>query len=1816
MHFQTRCSKLFSAALIFVAASFSTFATTYIVTSDATFSSALSAMNPGDNVVISNGIYSGKSITRGGTAANPIVISAANVGGAFITSGTFTLSNVSWVTVSGLYFTNTGGSITIDSTSRKVVTAFIGATNCRLTHCFFLQTNVPGSTTYTFLSGTCISNRIDHNDYGYCAIDGCCFVWPCGKTTISGVTAPSDRMPWALGYGPYNPNMARYTVIDHNYFHDHHNTSGGNGQETIRLGAIGDTGDYQNLYSLVEYNLFVNDDGDVEVITVKGSSNTLRYNTVRHSAALFSLRAGNGDSVYGNFFLCGGAGGGVKLSERDHKIFNNYIENGDGSNYPIMAEGGNLYNVGFAHAEVARAQIVHNTIVNCGRYVLFGHSSVLPDVDCIFANNIINQSGTLYSESPASLNQINSSNLVYTGTNPNKSGFLYVNPQLTGSSPQRLSGSGPAINGANTNFYSYVTDDMDGQFRGVSRDIGADEYYASGTFISRAPLTTNDVGPNAIDLELSASPLSQTVNIGAANVGYTISVSADAGYSSPVTLSVNGLLPGITAGFTPATVSGSGTTVLRITNSSAVIGGNYSFIITATSSNFQSSATVSLQVGRGASKLVWSSTGSGTWDVQNSANWFNASSNATDKFYNGDSVLLDDTAGVQTNLTLGANAAVSPSVITNTSSVNNFTISGAGKITGATKFVKTGGSTLTLNTTNDFGGGMLIAGGILKPGNPFALGGQSGFIIVTNGATLDVNGFNLGMDSVLVSGAGLTNGGAIVNNGSDVFPALAVIELAGNTTIGGTHRWDLRPSGGDSSDPAAASLSTSGNSYSLTKVGTNFVGIVSVTVDPKLGNINIQSGTLDFEGNTTCMGNPASTLTVYTNATLFFYNDTYGTNLNKVVVLNDGATIQNGNGANTFIGPITLNGNDVFNIGGTSLTLSNKLTGSGNLIKTGSAALNLFGTNTCTGNTIISNGTLAVTASGVVSKNSQIAIASGATLSIAGAVISGGGGIVSIGSGNTLSVSGTLISTNGTIGTLASPIGTMSLNNATLQFSVAAGTTNASAGTLSLGGSGNTINISALPSNSAAQYPLIKYNSLSGAFNLTLGSLPAGDTGYLSNNIANGSIDLVIAPSTFSISAAPSSQTAANGGATVDYTVTVTTNSSFTGHVTFGLSGLPANTGFNFTPSSLNASGNSTLSITTSNNTPVGAYPLTISGLNTSATNIAVVTLIVGRTGGATLEWNSSGSAAWDVTNSYNWFNFDSGVNDQFYNGDSVTLDDSATVTGITIDAGIAVMPSVITNISSDNDFTISGAGKISGGAAIVKDGTSTLTLSTTNDFTGGVAILNGIVKVGCTNALGATGGSTVIQDGGTLDINGFNNMNEQITVGGSGLNNAGALINSGGQQTVAFHNITLSDDTTFGGTGRWDIRSTGGTASLNMTPPNSGFSITKVGTNQVSLVGVSTIDSTLGNIDIQQGTFAIQTSTAQLGDPAGTVTIHDGAILDFYTLSTPLNKNVEIQDGGTIFNEKGPSYMDGTMTLDGDAIFNVANNGTPPVLNCSNAITGGGNLIVAGSGILALGGTNTYIGNTIVTNGTLMLTNNGSISSSALVNVTTPGVITVASGTTFTVNGGQTLIGNGMINGNLSVATNATISPGTSGNVGILTASGQVSLGGTIAMKLNKTAQTNDVIASSGGSLIYNGGILVWTNLSGTLTATDSFKLFSGSTYSVNGPLLKISPAIPALNLAWNTNTLITDGTLRIVNAPTPSPAFSSVSMVGTNFIFSCTNGPGGYPLVVLTSTNVALPPGQWTAITTNYFDVNGNFILTNSAAGMQENFYLLKLQ
>lgn len=616
---------------------------------------------------------------------------------------------------------------------------------------------------------------------------------------------------------------------------------------------------------------------------------------------------------------------------------------------------------------------------------------------------------------------------------------------------------------------------------------------------------------------------------------------------------------------------------------------------------------------------------------------------------------------------------------------------------------------------------------------------------------------------------------------------------------------------------------------------------------------------------------------------------------------------------------------------------------------------------------------------------------------------------------------------------------------------------------------------------------------------------------------------------------------------------------------------------------------------------------------------------------GANLQWDSITNNLWSIGSNSNWLNLASSSQDVFYQGDTVIFNDTTGVTNnISIPAGVAVSPTIISNNSSTVNYTINGPGQISGNVSITKKGSSTLTInSANNSFTGTASVQGGKLVAGNNNAFGSSG-TVVANNGGTLDINGAGLGEVTVIASGTGVNGNGAIVNSGADQIHALNIVELSGNTTFGGPGRWDIRYNGSTeASLGSSDGNT-YNLVKTGTNLIALVNC-TIAPTIGNIDIQGGTLGLQLSgTSQnssswfgIGTASSTISVENGAQLEFNSLgsSYPLFQNVALNNGSLLVSDAGNNAISGGVTLQGNATISVTG-GTAPWLLISGVISGSGGLIVNGSEPLELSDVNTYTGNTLIAAGTLDLVqdpfsaNNGSLASSNII-IGANALLDVSQRTdqTLTLVSGQTLQGNGSVNGMLVVGVGATVSAGTNSTAtGTLTVSNNVTLLGNALMKLNPAASTSDALHVANSLSIAYGGTLTVTNVSGTPFAVgNSFQLFNAGTY--NGMFTSIVPATPGNGLAWNTNTLAT-GVLSVVAGPvTPQPAITSITLSGTSLVITGTNGLAGEQYNVLTTTNLALPLASWTVLPSGTFSA-GNFSITNTVnPSAPRSFYILRV-
>lgn len=79
----------------------------------------------------------------------------------------------------------------------------------------------------------------------------------------------------------------------------------------------------------------------------------------------------------------------------------------------------------------------------------------------------------------------------------------------------------------------------------------------------------------------------------------------------------------------------------------------------------------------------------------------------------------------------------------------------------------------------------------------------------------------------------------------------------------------------------------------------------------------------------------------------------------------------------------------------------------------------------------------------------------------------------------------------------------------------------------------------------------------------------------------------------------------------------------------------------------------------------------------------------------------------------------------------------------------------------------------------------------------------------------------------------------------------------------------------------------------------------------------------------------------------------------------------------------------------------------------------------------------------------------------------------------------------------------------------------------------------------------------------------------------------------------------------------PLPQPAdITGLSVNGPALTIAATNGAVSGPFTLVQSASLLLPPGQWTPVLTNHFDLNGNVNLTTNVInpGAPAEFYLIE--
>jgi len=314
----------------------------------------------------------------------------------------------------------------------------------------------------------------------------------------------------------------------------------------------------------------------------------------------------------------------------------------------------------------------------------------------------------------------------------------------------------------------------------------------------------------------------------------------------------------------------------------------------------------------------------------------------------------------------------------------------------------------------------------------------------------------------------------------------------------------------------------------------------------------------------------------------------------------------------------------------------------------------------------------------------------------------------------------------------------------------------------------------------------------------------------------------------------------------------------------------------------------------------LGALPLrVVATLNNNTANHSI-DLVVSAVN-EPLKWAAS-SGTWDIGSSGNWKDAAANVTtyqEQLNLGDQVVLEDNVSgASPITITLNSTVTPSAFNVTNSSKNYTLSGNGNIQGAIALNKSGSGTLTVTTTNTFTGAVNLNGGtLVFSSLTNNLGA--GSALNFNGGELEYASGNT--DDISVRTVTISAGGAAIDTAG------NNVSFAKRIGNNGTG----------------------SLTKTGNGSLTL---NTNSTYTGATFVNQGTLALGASASLSNSPA--LVVGNGAALD---ASLPGGLTLNGLNGQIL---AGSGTVTGAVITVGGAKLSPATNGVVGSLTLANDLT------------------------------------------------------------------------------------------------------------------------------------------------------------------------------------------------------------------------------------------------------------------------------------
>ena len=1156
--------------------------------------------------------------------------------------------------------------------------------------------------------------------------------------------------------------------------------------------------------------------------------------------------------------------------------------------------------------------------------------------------------------------------------------------------------------------------------------------------------------------------------------------------------------------------------------------------------------------------LTWTGGGDNTWTVGGTGDspW-----NAGLPFANGNGVIFGDVAG-NAPQTVNIAGQVNPGLIVVNADATGYTWTGSGSLVGSSKLQKTGSGTLSIATDNaGFSGEVLLGGGTVEMRHDAALGAGS---IIFNGGSLKYGaGITADISGQIQTGALASNAVLVDTNGNAVTWA-SLAGWMGTITRTGEGSLNLAAGayGGKLINSGAGSLVIGAGNATL---GGGISGTVVKTGDGTLslsrdafnasgdGTLVIESGTLDLltDGATSNVLSANLNITLGENAVMKVSHAFTSITGTGTLTMGNGSKLRLWNGNTWADRSINMQirldaGEGGYAIidgasNGNNATLTSAITGTGGLkiisdvggngwnFKTGWVKNSYDGDTEIAGtggniSLTYNVGTASVAAGQVLTPWGQGSVTLGGseknvTVTFNGLNAAAAAGGVSLDGDVTLKGTNAATVLNVFIGIT----GTATLNGKVSVETSGTGTaTIASGDSLKmLGGLGGTGTLAVNTRNNAGA--------------LTLGGDVSGFSGTLNLSGANLYLN-ADTPLAGTLNASTAKVTALR-----KQNVTGTLNAASLAVDGSALS----SDGATLTVSNLALGADAGVSLDINGNITAGTYTL-VSWDNLTAGNFADAETMTLTGTLASLYQGTFNVNTGDKTVTVSVSMADGVV---VWDGNPIGAVDNTTTylfdgthTGVASLTGDVNAKAIYFNngIGQDLELTNNG-GKLAGNGAMTKLGEGKVTFnSSNNDYSGAVNIKEGTVAVKANMALGTgtvtvdrTGRLEIGVTGGIADIlgatmptinggtiafasGGANTLGKLLT--GSGINlevsgagtaltvstaqtktalttvGEGAVLNLGkngdGQQSILYGDLIVNGgtlNTTAGDPFGYNNNGNFGTLTLNSGTWNvSGGNTTMANTRMVfnnSRVILDMPGGGLNGFDLFSGTNTIVTQQSATG--MSVFSVAEGVP------STGQANALTLRGGTAIFDiARGNFALDDTNTADLKLDVIVAKEGN------------GANLVKQGNGVLQLTKASDYTNQTLIKEGTILLTGAGSLGSGA---VTLGGlgdafltyavdseqtVANVIGGTgTITQQGGQvTMSGNNTYEG-LTIVEDGTLVAGSASAFGLST----VTVTGGV-LDMNGQALTNGITVSNGtlsraGAYAATGGVQVEAGEQNTVT-------------------------------------------------------------------------------------------------------------------------------